>query len=246
MREEEEKAVKKEFANHFGSFGRRMIRQCLLKKGIAISERQISKIMKENELTPKYGRKRIKNLYTKKEVAEKYVQENIYRKMSKAERERQEIWSMDFTEEQINGQKVYSCGIISIRTRRLVGLTVNCANTKESAIETIEAAIKKYGSPDMLLTDRGSQFTSKKFYESMKKNKIKHSMSRQHTPADNVYIETFWKSMKTEIGKVKQFGVEKYIKVVRYYLYYYNHKRLHSGIGYLTPAEYARKVKTVI
>lgn len=63
-------------------------------------------------------------------------------------------------------------------------------------------------------------------------------MSRPYKPVDNVYIETFFKTMKIEIGYVKKFTIEEYKMVVEYWMNYYNTERIHSSIGYITPFEY--------
>lgn len=93
----------------------------------------------------------------------------------------------------------------------------------------------------MIKSDRGAQFTSKLYYDTLKEYGIIQSMSRPHTPADNVDIETFWKTMKVEIGKVKQLTVEEYMMIIDYYMLYYNTKRPHSGIGYMSPLIYRYK-----
>ena len=112
------------------------------------------------------------------------------------------------------------------------------------AITAIERAIEVHGQPYMIMTDRGSQFTSKAFYDIMQEKNIKHSMSRPHTPTDNRYIETFWKTMKTEIGKTSHLTPTLYRLVIDYYINYYNTLRPHSSLNYLTPLEY--NLKTVI
>lgn len=235
--EEEREAVREVFQRHNGSFGRRTLRRELLKKGVAISEYRISKIMKAEDLVPKYGRRKGTNLHTHRLTEEKYIQDNRFAKLTPLERRNMNIWSMDFTEQKISGKKVTSCGIVSVNGKVLTGLSVNCPNTKESAAETVRRAIAKYGAPDMIMTDRGSPFTSKAFQELLKENGILHSMSRPHTPTDNPFIETFWKAMKVEIGNVKNFSVEGYEMILKYYQHYYNHERPHSTLGYCAPLE---------
>ena len=132
-----------------------------------------------------------------------------------------------------------------------VHITVFCAGTPGSGKSllserivtilpdlTLEEAIETYGTPDMILSDRGSQFTSKLYQRTLEKHGIICSMSRPYKPVDNVYIETFFKTMKIEIGYVKKFTIEEYKMVVEYWMNYYNTERIHSSIGYITPFEY--------
>ncbi len=227
-------AVYAMFKLHHGSFGRRVLKKELSKTNVKVSEYKISKILKSYDVSSKYGRKRCKNVHTS-ENTEKYIRENVYNQMPKEERREKKIWSMDFTEQKIQGKKVYTCGIISVNEKILVGYMQGKRCTSELAIKTVRKAIEEYGVPEILMTDRGSQFTSKAFYEIMEEQNIKHSMSRPHKPIDNVYIETFWKTMKTEIGKLTLLNEQTYAMVIEYYVNYYNNYRPHSSLGYVPP-----------
>ena len=227
-------AVHEKFVEHHGSFGRRMLKKMLEQDGICISERKISKILKELGLTPKYGRKRCKNVHTSKN-AEKYIHENLFATLKPEERKNMEIWSMDFTEEKVQGKTIYTCGIISVGRKILVGYSQSDKCNTALAKEAVTKAVAEYGVPDMIMTDRGAQFTSKDFYVMMEKLEIAHSMSRPYKPIDNRFIETFWKSMKVELGKTSLLTEQTYRMVVDYYIYYYNNLRPHSTLGYKPP-----------
>jgi len=230
----ETQAVYKKFMAHHGSFGRRMLKRMLEQDGVHISEYKISRILKSLELHSKYGRKRGKNVYTSEET-EKYIHENLFLRLREENRKGMEIWSMDFTEEKIEGKKIYTCGIISVNSKILVGYSQARKCTTELALEALTRAVADYGIPDMVMTDRGSQFTSKAFYDTMTRLNITHSMSRPHKPIDNRFIETFWKSMKVEMGKLDLLTMQTYCMVVDYYIHYYNHLRPHSSLGYVSP-----------
>ena len=223
------------FVAHNGSFGRRTLKKELEKQGYNYSERKISGILRQLSCRAKYGRRKGKNVYTS-DKTKKYLQDNLYRQLGEDDKAK-EIWSMDFTEEKIAGKKIYTCGIISVNRKIVVGYSQGRKCTTELAVAALEKAISDYGVPYMVMTDRGPQFTSEAFYDMMNKNGILHSMSRPHTPIDNRFIETFWKSMKVEMGKTKLLNLETYSMVVDYYVYYYNNLRPHSTLGYRAPLE---------
>ncbi len=227
-------AVYEKFKFHHGSFGRRVLKKELAKTNVIVSEYKISKILKSYDVCSKYGRKRCKNLHTSK-TTEKYIQENIYARLLEETKKQMNIWSMDFTEQIIQGKKIYTCGIISVKEKILLSYSQSTRCTSEFAINTLKKAIEQYGIPDMIMTDRGAQFTSRAFYDMMKEQKIIHSMSRPHKPVDNIYIETFWKTMKIEIGKVTLLNEQTYAMVIDYYINYYNYLRPHSSLNYRTP-----------
>ena len=231
---EQKRAVYEAFVEHHGSFGRRMLKRILERKSIHLSEYKISKILKELGVSPKYGRKRCKNVHTSKNT-EHYIQQNLYAHLTDEEKSRMEVWSMDFTEEKINGKKIYTCGIISVKRKILVGYAQGSRCTTALAMEAFANAMLAYGIPDMVMTDRGSQFVSKDFHAMMEDWGIKHSMSRPYTPVDNRFIETFWKSMKVELGKKDLLNEATYRMVIEYYIFYYNNLRPHSSLGYAPP-----------
>lgn len=230
----ESQAVHDTFVEHNGSFGRRVLKKLLAQKGICISEYKISKILREYGFRSKYGRKRCKNVHTS-ENTEKYVHENIYAQLTAEQKSHMEIWSMDFTEEKIKGKKIYTCGIISVNRKILVGYAQGSRCTCELAMEAFANAMLDYGIPDMVMTDRGAQFVSKDFHAMLEDWGIRHSMSRPHKPVDNCFIETFWKSMKVELGKTDLLTEQTYRMVIEYYIYYYNNLRPHSTLGYIPP-----------
>ena len=223
------------FVSHNGSFGRRTLKRELEKQGYCYSERKISGILKQLSCRAKYGRRKGKNVYTSNNT-KKYLQDNLYRQLEKEDKAK-EIWSMDFTEEKIGGKKIYTCGIISVNKKIVVGYSQGEKCTTELAKDALNTAISEYGEPYMVMTDRGSQFTSEAFYDMMNEKGIMHSMSRPHTPVDNRFIETFWKSMKVEMGQTKLLTPATYSMVVDYYIYYYNNHRPHSTLGYRAPLE---------
>lgn len=159
----ESQAVCAKFVQHHGSFGRRTLKKLLQQEGICISEYKIRKILKANGYQSKYGRKKCKNIYTS-EACEKYIQENLYAHLTPEQKEHMKIWSMDFTEQKIKGKKIFTCGIISVKRKILVGYAQGNRCTTELAMEAVANAMLAYGIPDMIMTDRGSQFVSREFH----------------------------------------------------------------------------------
>lgn len=221
------------FHEHHGSFGRRTLKVLLERKGVSFSEWKISRIMKINGLRSKYQIKKTKNIYTGLN-AEKYIKDNIYVTLTDEEKKK-EIWSTDFTEEKVEGKIIYTCAIKSINSRVIVGFRMSTRMTHKLAIETLLDAIQSFGIPHMILTDRGTQFVSKAFQDILEKFGIIHSMSRPHCAVDNCFIETLWKSIKTEVGPVKNYTVKEYTMVMRYFWDYYNYRRPHSSLNYESP-----------
>ena len=88
-------------------------------------------------------------------------------------------------------------------------------------------------------SDRGSQYTAKRTKQLIEEHGFRKSMSRPGTPSDNQPIESFWHTLETELGSLKEYSYDEASrKIVDYIELYYNAVRLHSGIAYLIPNEF--------
>jgi transposase InsO family protein len=220
------------FDKHNGNYGSRRIRAVLKQDGIIASKSRICKILKENGRESKYGRKRLaRNIHTNKD--ERYIAENLTLGV-KATRKGQ-ICHSDFSEFRYNSGKLQVSGIIDAYDKTAVAKWSDRA-TKELVEETLKMLPKP---PEIFHTDRGSQYTSNAIRLYAEKNGIKRSMSAPYCSYQNAMIETFWKTLKVEIGETKHLTKEELIMVLEYQVYYYNNERIHSALNYLTPARYS-------
>ena len=92
-------------------------------------------------------------------------------------------------------------------------------------------------------TDRGVEYTAHVFRNELKKYGIRPSVNRIGKCTDNGHMESFFHTLKTEWVRGRCFHSEKELRYAlgQYINHFYNHKRLHSGIGYYAPAEYERR-----
>jgi putative transposase len=92
--------------------------------------------------------------------------------------------------------------------------------------------------PGILNSDQGSQFTSQAWISCVEGHGIKVSMDGRGRWADNITIERFWRSLKHEHFLLHSFDSMKEVRhSISEYVILYNHRRLHQGLGYRTPAE---------
>jgi len=97
--------------------------------------------------------------------------------------------------------------------------------------ETLEEAIDIHGTPEIINTDQGSQFTSGIFTHSVLSRNIKLSMDGKGRAIDNVFIERLWRSVKYESIYLNppESGVDLYRQLGTYFNFY-NHQKRHQGI----------------
>jgi putative transposase len=103
-------------------------------------------------------------------------------------------------------------------------------------VEALEEAIMKYGTPDILNTDQGSQFTSDSFTGILKTHGIKISMDGNGRWRDNIFIERLWKTVRYEEIYLKAYeSISHAKKELMKFFGRYNTRRTHQGLDDRTP-----------
>lgn len=109
-----------------------------------------------------------------------------------------QVWAMDITYIPVQGGYFYLCAVIDLYSRMAVSWSISNAMDAEWCRDTLAEAVERYGSPEILNTDQGSQFTSELFTSWVQKNGIKLSMDGKGRAIDNIFIERLWRSVKHE------------------------------------------------
>ena len=232
-----EKAIINCFEKHHGNYGRIRIKKEMMRRGITVSENKIARLLRENGMAAKSGRTGPKS------TDEQYIEENLIKDKFSVDTANY-LWCSDITELVCKGGKMYTCGIIDVATRRLVGWSIKRHQRQDIVQDAFEMAVGR--NPErpanaVYHSDRGCQYTAKKTKELVEKHGFRKSMSRPGTPSDNQPIESFWRTLECEMPDIRHLTFEEASRVlVRYFEFYYNSVRLHSGIGYLSPNEYFR------
>lgn len=154
-----------------------------------------------------------------------------------------QVWAMDITYIPMKRGFMYLCAIIDLHTRYVVNWSVSNSMSAEWCSQVVAEATAQYGSPEILNTDQGSQFTADVFIALLKNKNIRPSMDGKGRAIDNIFIERLWKTVKYEhvYLKVPQDGIELYEGLNEYFSFY-NCQRPHQSLGYQTPAMLYKKV----
>ncbi len=228
------------FEKHKGRYGRKRIKKELERQGTRISENKIARILRENKLTALGGNQK-KRKNTSENTEERYIEENlIWNKIDVTIPNY--LWCSDIKEFKYGGGKLYTCGIIDVGTRRLVGWAIAKNQTQTLVQDAFKMAIGRNpqrADNAIYHSDRGCQYTAKRTKEMVEKNGFRKSMSRPGRPNDNQPIESFWHTMSVELPNVRKLDYQAATRaIVEYIEMYYNSSRLHSGIGYNIPNEF--------
>jgi putative transposase len=149
-----------------------------------------------------------------------------------------QVWSTDITFVPIVGGFAYLCAVIDWYSRMVLAWTLSNTMDVGFCIEALQEALRHHGSPEIFNSDQGSQFTSPEFTQVLLERGIRISMDGQGRCLDNVFVERLWRSVKYE--EIYLFGYDSIpIAQMRLaaYFQFYNHRRPHSALGGLKPAE---------
>lgn len=137
----------------------------------------------------------------------------------------------------------YCFNVLDVFTRQWVGYVLDTSASKDAAIDSIVHAVShiKPKCPGLTLrTDNGTQYTSRKFRESMKTLNIQHEFIWHHTPQQNGHIESFHRTLKKEYLWPHEFAnYQAAEQALSKAFVDYNNNRIHSALGYRTPNEFA-------
>ena len=171
--------------------GARMLRDMLRLEKIAVGRRHIGTLMK------KMG---IEALYRKANTSRRNQAHRIYPYLLRhltIDRPNQ-VWVMDTRYIPMQRGFVYLTAVLDWATRRVLAWRLSNTLTADPCVEALEEAILKYGAPEIMNTDQGSQFTSSAFISVLEQHNIQISMDGKGCWRDNVFVERLWKSVKCE------------------------------------------------
>jgi putative transposase len=154
-------------------------------------------------------------------------------------------WIADFTYIWTAEGWLYVAAVVDLFSRRVVGWSMSATMTAQLVTDALVMAIWRRGRPRALLhhSDRGSQYTSEQFQRLMVDHGVTCSMSRSGNCWDNAAMESFFSSLKTERTARKMYRTRDDAKadVFDYIERFYNPKRRHSTIGYMSPMDFEMK-----
>lgn len=233
--------INQSFRSSDRTYGARRVWHDLLADGVACGLHRVERLMRANALKARPRRRGL----PKDAGTRSVIMPNVLDRQFAADRPNQK-WIADFTYIWTAEGWLYVAAVIDLFSRRVVGWSMNANMTSQLVTDALIMAIWRRGRPDALLhhSDQGSQYTSEQFQRLMETHGITCSMSRSGNVWDNAAMESFFSSLKTERTARKIYRTRNDAKadVFDYIECFYNPKRRHSTLGYLSPNEYETKV----
>jgi putative transposase len=211
--------------------GARMLRDQLDRQGTRVGRRHIATLMRNmgiEALAPQPGT-------SKREPGHK-IYPYLLRRLDITRAN--QVWALDTTYIPMARGFVYLTAVVDVGTRKVLAHKVAITLEAIHAKEVIEQAFARYGTPEIVNTDQGSQFTAIEFTDAVLDKGCKLSMDGRGAWRDNVFVERLWRSVKYECVYLKAYdGVSAARADIAAYMTWYNTRRPHSSLERLTPEE---------
>ena len=140
---------------------------------------------------------------------------------------------------------LYLATEMDLFSHRIVGWSLSGRLTRELALSALEMAVglRRPGPGLIHHSDQGVQYACGDFQRLLARHQLVPSMSRRGNPYDNAVAESFFRTLKVELIYRRRFRTRAEAKaaIVEYIELFYNRRRLHSSLGYLSPVEYEEK-----
>jgi transposase InsO family protein len=169
------------------------------------------------------------------------IQMNRLQRRFTAERPN-ECWVSDITYVPTQEGWLYLAVILDLFSRRVVGWSMKPTLASELTLDALHMALQTRTPTSGLMhhSDRGVQYACEQYQHSLRDHRMIGSMSRKGNCWDNAVMESFFGSLKTELIHQNRFRTRREAKtaIFDYLEAFYNRKRLHSTLGYRSPADY--------
>jgi len=230
--------IKQIFEEHKGRYGSIRIAKSLEKEGVSANHKRVGRLMRAMGLYAKGTRYRYKHYH---KTTDNEDRPNLLNQVFNAGGKNQ-IWIGDITYIHTKRGYLYLAVFLDVYSRRVVGWSME-RRMKENLV--IQAFLQAYGreKPNeglIVHTDQGSQYTGGSFRSILKAYGATHSNSRKGNPYDNAMMESFYRTLKRELVKGANFETPEQAQkeIFQYIELYYNTKRMHSALGYLSPSQF--------
>jgi putative transposase len=237
-------AIRRSFVDSDRTYGARRVWRDLLEAGMSCGLHAVERLMKRNALRARPRRRRLPSDSGVRPAAE--LAANVLDRQFEAHAPNRK-WVADFTYIWTAEGWLYVAVVLDLFSRRIVGWSMSATMTAELVTDALMMAVWRRGRPRELLhhSDRGSQYTSEQCQRLMAEHGIVCSLSRSGNVWDNAAMESFFSSLKTERTARKTYRSrnEARADVFDYIERFYNPRRRHSTLGYLSPIAYEERMR---
>lgn len=235
------RAVRQIHSESRSSYGSRRMAQALQQQGHEIGRHRARSLMRQAQVA--VARRRT-HRYRKAEGEALVAPNLLERRFEPGAINR--VWAGDITYVRTRQGWSYLAIVMDLHSRRIVGWAFAIQADTELVIQALNQARRnrRPAAGLMFHSDQGCQYTSERFVNDLKANRIVQSMSRKGCCWDNAVVERFFRSLKSEWIGEQEYGSHELARrdIASYIADFYNYRRIHSAAGNLPPVRYERSI----
>ena len=220
-------------------YGSRQMARSMKRQGHKCGRHRVRRLMRLMRLVP---------IYREPNTSKKHPAHKIWPYLLKdlsIDRPNQ-VWCVDITDIPMRRGFLYLVAIMDWYSRKVLSWRLSNSMEASFCVDALKEALVKYGPPEIMNSDQGSQFTSSDWLQTLTDAEVKISMDGRGRWVDNRMIERLWRSIKYECIYLNAFetGSEARAGIAKW-MTYYNAERPHSCHGILTPNEAYDTTRTI-
>lgn len=226
-----------------GTYGSPRLHQTLQARGFQVGRNRVIRLMRREALT---GRPRRRFRVTTARDPRATVAANHLAQRFHVSRPNT-VWAADITAVATREGWVYLAVLLDLYSRRVVGWALD-AHLETRLVLTAwrRALARRRRPPRQHHSDRGTQYTSAAYQRALAVHGVTCSMSGRGNCFDNAVVESFFRTLKSDLDHTVWSTRRDAIAAVGHYIdNYYNTRRLHSTLGYRSPADFERQQRAV-
>lgn len=211
-------------------YGVRQMTWHLRNEGQRVNEKRIRRLMRLMGLMP---------IYQKPNTSKAAKGHKIYPYLLRGLRVERpnQVWCADITYLPMRRGFLYLVAIMDWHTRKVLSWRISNTLETDFCVEALNEAFHKFGPPEIMNTDQGSQFTSFAWTDRLKRVGTRISMDGKGRFLDNIFVERLWRSLKYECVYLHAWETGSQARAaIGTWMTFYNRKRPHSALGGKPPA----------
>jgi transposase InsO family protein len=228
---------------HRRNYGYRRVKKDLGDQGWVVNHKRVARIMEEDHLLAVRRRKWILTTESRHDLP-------VFRNLAATTKLTgiNQLWVADITYIRLRQQFLFLAVVLDAYSRRVVGWSLDDSLAAALVVRALKQALaERQPEPGLVHhSDRGGQYAAKEYLGLLEEHGIEPSMSRAGNPYDNARCESFIKTLKAEEIYTRQYrdraDMERHM--AGFLEQYYNHQRLHSALGYRSPASFEQHLRS--